>query len=99
VVDELRVLRRVEVVDAQRTLDLRDALLGDRDRLELLVVLVIGSGRLGRALRVAWVRLEWDQLCGDAREVVVELRGRLRLAGDDERRARQIGRASCRERV
>ena len=78
VVDELRVLRRVEVLDPQRALDLLDALLGDGDRLVLLVVLVVGAGGLGGALRIAGVRLVGDELRGDAREVVVELRRGLR---------------------
>ena len=53
VVDELRVLRRVEVVDPQRALDLLDAVLRHADRLELLVELEVGAGVLGCALRVA----------------------------------------------
>ena len=89
-VDELRVLRRVEVLDAQCTLDLRDARLGDGDGLVLLVVLVVGAGFLGCALRVARARAVRDELRGDAREVVVDLRSGLRLAGDDERRARLV---------
>src|SRR5581483_9654086 len=90
VIDELRVLRRVEVLDAKRTLDLRDTLLGHGHRLVLLVELVVGACRLGGALRVARPRLVRDELRGDAREVVVDLRGGLRLAGDDQRRARLV---------
>ncbi len=90
VVDELRVLRRVEVVDPQRALDLLDAVLRDADRLELLVVLVVGADLLGMSLRVAGSRAESVELRGDAREVVVDLRGGLGLAGDDERRPRLV---------
>ena len=89
-VDELRVLRRIEVVDPQRALDLRDALLGDGDRLVLLVVLEVGAGGLGRALRVAGMRAMTGQRRRDAREVVVDLRGGLGLARDDQRRARLV---------
>ena len=90
VVDELRVLRRVEVLDPQRALDLRDALLGDGDGLVLLVVLVVDADLLGVPLRVARARAVAGELARDAREVVVDLRRRLRLAGDDERRARLV---------
>ena len=89
-VDELRVLRRVEVLDPDRALDLLHALRRDADRLELLVELEVGAGVLGRSLRVAGRRAERGQLPGDAREVVVDLRGRLGLAGDDERRPRLV---------
>ena len=41
VVDEVAVLGAVEVVDAEEALGLGDALLGDRDRLVLLVELVV----------------------------------------------------------
>ena len=97
-VDELRVLRRVEILDPQRALDLGDALLGDDDRLVLLVELEVGAGGLGRALRVARVRTMSDEVRNDAREVVVELRRRLGLAGDDQRRARLVDRGSSRPR-
>ena len=90
VVDELRVLRRVEVVDPQRALDLLDAVLRDADGLELLVVLVVGADLLGVSLRVAGRRAMAVELRGDAREVVVDLRGGLGLAGDDERRPRLV---------
>ena len=90
VVDELRVLRRVEVVDPQRALDLLDAVLRDADGLELLVVLVVGADLLGVSLRVAGRRAVAVELRGDAREVVVDLRGGLGLAGDDERRPRLV---------
>src|SRR3954452_14798702 len=90
VVDELRVLRRVEVVDPQRALDLRHALRRHAHRLELLVELEVGAGGLGRSLRVARRGAERDQLLRHAGEVVVELGGRLGLAGDDERRPRLV---------
>ena len=53
VVDELRVARVVEVVDPERALDRLDRALHRRDRLVLLVVLEVGAGLLGRALRLA----------------------------------------------
>ncbi len=90
VVDELRVFGRVEVVDPDRALDLLQALRRDADGLELLVELEVGAGVLGRALRVAWRRAERGELPGDSREVVVDLCGRLGLAGDDERRPRLV---------
>src|SRR5579862_4717438 len=89
-VDELRVLRRVQVVDAERALDLGDTLLGGGDRLVLLVELVVGADLLGVALRVARFRAVAVERGRDAREVVVDLRGGLRLAGDDQRRARLV---------
>src|SRR4029077_657045 len=86
VVDELGVLRRIEVVHPECALDLRHALRRHADRPVLLVELEVGARVLGCPLRVAGRGAERDQLLCDAREVVVELRGRLRLAGDDERR-------------
>ena len=86
VVDELGVLRRVEVVDPQRALDLLHALRRRADGLVLLVVLEVGAGVLGRAFRVARRGAVRDELLGDACEVVVDLSGRLGLAGDDQRR-------------
>src|SRR5581483_7143889 len=90
VVDELRVLWRVQVLDAQRALDLGDTLLGERDGLVLLVVLVVDAELLRVPLRVARARTVPGELRGHAREVVVDLRCSLRLAGDDERRARLV---------
>ena len=89
-VDHLRVARVVQILHPQRALDLLDALLGHGDGLVLLVELVVRARVLGGALRVAGMRLERDQRRRDAREVVVELRGGLRLAGDDQRRARLV---------
>ena len=43
-VDEVAVLGPIEVVDPQEALGLRDPLLGDRDRLVLLVDLVVEVG-------------------------------------------------------
>ena len=90
VVDELDVARVVEVVDPERALDLLDAARQWRDGLELLVVRVVGV-RVGAALDLRRRQVgNALQLLHDPREVVVRLRGRLRLAGDDERRARLV---------
>src|SRR6266511_1587011 len=83
VVDELRVARVVEVLDPERALDLRDRPLARRDRLVLLVVLVVDVRVLALLERVVWRAAQ--RPC-DSREVVVELRGGLGLAGDDQRR-------------
>src|SRR6266545_4124739 len=83
VVDELRVARVVEVLDPERALDLRDRPLARRDRLVLLVVLVVDVRVLALLERVVWRAAQ--RPCG-SREVVVELRGGLGLAGDDQRR-------------
>ena len=90
VVDELDVPRVVEVVDLERALDLLDRVLARRDRLELLVVDEVAALRelvltLGEDLRGPGL-----QRLDDAREVVVRARRRLRLAGDDQRRARFV---------
>jgi hypothetical protein len=82
--------RRVEVLDPDRALDLLHALRRHSDRLELLVELEVGSRLLGRSLRVAGRRSERGQLPGDTGEVVVDLRRRLGLARDDERRPRLV---------
>ena len=92
VVDEADVARVVEVVDAERTLDLLDRGLRGRDGLELLVVEVVGARELGlvEALRGLARRGRALELLDDAGELVVG-RGRgLRLAGDDERRPRLV---------
>jgi len=90
VVDELRVLRRVEVLEPQRALDLLHAQLGGGDRLVLLVELEVGARSLGGALRVARARAVADEVRHDAREVVVELGRDLGLARDDQRCARLV---------
>ena len=90
VVDELRVPRVVEVLDPERALDSVDSRLARRDGLELLVELVVGVV-FGTLLPLG------DELGGntdeplrDPREVVVRPCRRLRLAGDDQRRARLV---------
>src|SRR5918995_462700 len=90
VVDELNVARVVEVVDLERALDLLDRVLAGRDGLELLVVDEVA------ALRELVLALGEDlggprlQRLHDAREVVVRAGRGLRLAGDDQRRARLV---------
>ncbi len=83
VVDELRVPGVVEVLDPERALVLRHTGLGRRDRLVLLVVLEVRVGVLPLAVRVVRDRVE---ALRDPSEVVVDLGGGLRLAGDDQRR-------------
>ena len=92
VVDEDDVLRVVEVVDAERALDLLDRGLRRRDGLELLVVEEVRARelRLVEALRRLARRGRAVEVLGDASELVVGLRGGLRLAGDDERRPRLV---------
>ena len=90
VVDELPVARVVEVVDPEHALDRLDRAVHRRDRLVLLVVLEVGAGGLGRALRQAGLGREALERLGGAREVVVDLRRGLGLAGDDQRRARLV---------
>ena len=93
VVDVLHVARVVEVLDPERALDLVDRGLARRDGLELLVVEVVGARELGLvhalALALLLARLPVQAL-HDAREVVVDLRRGLRLAGDDQRRPRLV---------
>src|SRR5206468_5223325 len=81
-VDVLDVLRRVQILDPERALDLLDPAGERRDGLELLVVGVVGVGIL--ALLDLRGRLVGDALerARDAGEVVVRLGGRLWLAGD-----------------
>ena len=90
VVDELDVLRVVEVVDPQRALDLLDPRLGRRDGLVLLVVEVVELLGEPLVLELRPVRLGAAQRRDDPREVVVDLRGGRRLAGDDQRRPRLV---------
>ena len=94
VVDEGAVLGEVEVLDADELLRLRDAALGRRDGLVLLVVLVVVLG-LVRALRLAHrLQLLARRLAGhllrQAGERVVEVGGLLGGAGDDQRRPRLV---------
>src|SRR5918992_5327801 len=88
VVHEVAVLGAVEVVDAEEALRLLDALLAHRDRLVLLLGLVVVIGLPVLRLRLEPLRL----LAGLHRarqlgELVVEVGGLLGLAGDDERGA------------
>src|SRR6266540_3470675 len=83
-VHELRVAWVVKVLDPERALDLRDRSLARRDRLVLLVVLVVDVRVLALLERVVWRAAQ--RPC-DSREVVVQLCGGLGLAGDDQRRA------------
>ena len=92
VVDEADVARVVEVVDADRTLDLLDGRLRGRDRLELLVVEVVGARELGlvEALRRLPRRGRALEFLDDAGELVVGRRRGLGLTRDDERSARLV---------
>ena len=92
VVDELHVARVVEVVHAERVLDRIEGGLRRRHGLVLLVVEIVRARQLGLVLslrRLAGRRLT-AEIAHDPREVVVGGRCRLRLAGDDERRARLV---------
>ena len=90
VVDELRVAGVVEVLDPEGALDRVDGRLARRDRLELLVVLVVRvvldpllalGNELGR---------DAVEPLGDPGEVVVGPSRRLGLARDDQRRSRLV---------
>ena len=92
VVDELHVAWVVEVLDPERALDRVEGGLRRRHRLVLLVVEVVGARELRLVLalrRLAGRRLA-PQVLHDPGEVVVGARGGLRLARDDERRARLV---------
>ena len=56
----------------------------------LLVVSKSSAGRLRRALRLADLRGVAVEAARDPREVVIDLRRRLGLAGDDQRSARLV---------
>jgi hypothetical protein len=86
-VHELDVPRVVEVLDPERALDLLDRALLRSHRLELLVVGVVGV-RCEALLHI--LRRNRRHRPNDAREVVVDLRGGLGLAGDDQRRPRLV---------
>ena len=92
VVDERAVLGAVEVVDAQEALGLGDADLGHRDRLVLLVELVVEVGHelLARPRVLALGRLARHHRAREARELDVELGRLLGGAADDQRRARLV---------
>ena len=92
VVDQRAVLGLVEVVDAEEALGLGDALLGHRDRLVLLLELVVELGDellLGPRIHALWPLAGHHRLgqLGEADVVVGRL---LRGAGDDQRRARLV---------
>ena len=92
VVDQGAVLGAVEVIDPQELLGLRDAELGDRDRLVLLVELVVEVGdELLLHPRVHPLRrLARDHPWRQLRELHVEVGGLLGGAGDDQRRPRLV---------
>src|SRR3989441_12233153 len=71
VVDELRVARVVKVLEPERALCGRDRSLAGRDRLVLLVVLVV---RVGIAALEQRIVRHSSQRASDPREVVVDLR-------------------------
>ena len=92
VVDQRAVLGAVQVVDAQEALGLLDALLGDRDRLVLLVVLVVEVGDellLGARVHALGL-LAGDEVRRELGEALVEVGRLLGRAGDDQRRARLV---------
>ena len=93
VVDERPVLGAVEMRDAEELLGLRDALLGHRDGLVLLLELVVEVGD-EVLLRCAGPcpRASCRGPSGGRglRELLVHVGRRLGLAGDDERRARLV---------
>ncbi len=92
VVDEMAVLGPVEVVDAEEALRLGDALLGDRDRLVLLVDLEVEVRQelLLHARVHAFGRLAGGHLRRQARELHVQVGRLFGGAGDDQRRARLV---------
>ena len=92
VVDEVAVLRAVEVVDAEEALGLGHAALGDGDRLMLLVELVVEVGdelllhpRVHSVGRVAGLELR-----GEAGEFRIQVARLLRRARDDQRGSRLV---------
>ena len=92
VVDERAVLGAVQVRDAEELLGLRDALLGDRDGLVLLLELEVEVGLvvLLHARVHALGLLAGDHALGELGELRVHVGRRLGLAGDDQRRARLV---------
>ena len=85
------MLGEIHVLDAEELLGLLDAALGDRDRLVLLVGLVVEVGdvllRLGLEPLRLLARLEHRR---ELRELVIEVGGLLGRAGDDQRRPRLV---------
>ena len=92
VVDEVPVLGPVEVVDPEEALGLGDAKLGHRDRLVLLLDLVVEVG--DELLAHPWVEpighLARRHLRRQARELHVHLGRALGRTGDDQGRARFV---------
>ena len=86
------MLGQIEVLDAEELLRLGDAALGRRDRLVLLVVLVVVVGLLlvGAQPRALVHLGDALELRGEARELEVEVGRLLRRARDDQRRARLV---------
>ena len=91
VVDEVAVLGQEHVLDPEELLGLLHPALGDRDRLVLLVRLVVEVGDVLLRLRLEALgllaRLEHR---GQLRELVVEVGRLLGGARDDQRRARLV---------
>ena len=92
VVDQVAVLGAVEVVDAEELLGLRDAELGDRDGLVLLVELEVevGDELLLRARVHALGLLARHHDLRELGELHVEVGRLLGRAGDDQRRTRLV---------
>src|SRR5918999_1644675 len=91
VVHEVAVLGAVQVVDAEEALRLLDSLLAHRDRLVLLLGLVVVVGLPVLRLRLEPLRLLARlHRAGQLGELVVEVGGLLGLSRDDERGARLV---------
>src|SRR5215218_4888418 len=91
VVDEMAVLGLVEVAHPHEPLGLLDAALGDRDRLLLLVELVVEVGDVGLRLGLEALGLVARlHLRRELGELVVDVGGLLGLAGDDQRGTRLV---------
>jgi hypothetical protein len=92
VVDQVAVLGAVEVFDPEEALGLLDPLLADRDRLVLLVelVVVVRDELLLRARIHPFGLFTRGQQRSELGEAVVEVAGLLGRAGDDQRRARLV---------
>ena len=91
VVDQVAVLGQEHVLDAEELLGLLHAALGDRDRLVLLVDLVVEVRHVLLRLGLEALRLRAHfQLRREPGELVVEVGGLLGLAGDDQRGPRLV---------